>query len=288
MSLSSSSTSHHKFFTPLVPGVSFMPFPYCYRCPFAQSYPECDFQCVEFIRHSIATSIPAEEVAAVITEPIQGNSGYIVPPPEYYKMVKELCDEHGWLFIADEVQTGLGRSGKMFAIEHWGVVPDIVCIAKALAGGMIPAGATISRASVMNWTPGAHANTFGGNLLACAAALAGLDLLQKQKLVARADRLGKLALKRLHEMADRYELIGDVRGKGLMLAAELVKDRRTKQPAVNERNAIVQATVNRGVIVFRGGRSTIRVAPPLVISERELELGLDLFEEAMSEVQKKC
>jgi len=288
MSLSSSSTTHHKFFTPLVPGVSFMPFPYCYRCPFSQSYPGCGFPCVEFIRHSIATSIPAEEVAAVITEPIQGNSGYIVPPPEYYRMVKEICNEHGWLFISDEVQTGLGRSGKMFAIEHWGVVPDIVCVAKALAGGIIPAGATIARASVMDWAPGAHANTFGGNLLACAAALAGLDLLQRQKLVARAAKLGKLALNRLHEIADRYELIGDVRGKGLMLAVELVKDHRSKHPAIKEREAIVQATINRGVIVFRGGRSTIRIAPPLIISERELGLGLDLFEEAIGEVQKRC
>jgi 4-aminobutyrate aminotransferase len=176
----------------------------------------------------------------------------------------------------------------MFAIEHWGVVPDIICMAKALAGGMIPAGATIAKASVMDWAPGAHANTFGGNLLACAAALAGLDLLQKQKLVARAAKLGKLALNRLQEMADGYELIGDVRGKGLMLAVEFVKDRESKHPAVKERDAIVKATNDRGVIVFRGGQSTIRLAPPLVISERELELGLDIFEQAICKVQKRC
>jgi len=288
MSLSSSSATHKKFFSPLVPGISFMPFPYCYRCPFKQSHPGCDFACIEFIRHSLKTTTPAEEVAAVITEPIQGNSGYIVPPPEYYRMLKELCEEHGWLFISDEVQTGMGRSGKMFAIEHWGVVPDIICMAKAIAGGMVPAGATVARASVMDWSPGAHANTFGGNLLACAAALAGLDLLQKQRLVARAARLGKLALSRLQEMADRYELIGDVRGKGLMLAVEFVKDRGSKRPAVKEREAIVRATTNSGVIVFRGGQSTIRIAPPLIISERELELGLDIFERAIGGVQKRC
>ena len=288
MSLSSSSPTHKQFFSPLVPGVSFMPFPYCYRCPFKQSYPGCGLPCIEFIRHSLKTTTPAEEVAAVITEPIQGNSGYIIPPPEYYPMLKELCDDHGWLFISDEVQTGMGRSGKMFAIEHWGVVPDIICMAKALAGGMVPAGATIAKASVMDWAPGAHANTFGGNLLACAAALAGLDLLQKQKLVARAAKLGKLALNRLQEMANRYELIGDVRGKGLMLAVEFVRDRKRKHPAVKERDAIVKATNDRGVIVFRGGQSTIRIVPPLVISERELELGLNIFEQAIGEVQKRC
>ena len=288
MSLSSSSVQHRKFFAPLVPGVSFVPFPYCYRCQFGQSYPGCDFLCLEYLRESLRTTTPAEEVAAVITEPIQGNAGYIIPPPEYYPMLKELCDAHGWSFIMDEVQTGLGRTGKMFATEHWGVTPDIVCLAKALAGGMVPLGAVVARASIMDWEPGAHATTFGGNLLACAAALAGLDVLQKQKLVNRSARLGKIVLRRLQEMAENHELIGDVRGKGLLLAVEFVKNRETKQPAVKERNAIVQAALNRGIILFRGGQSTIRIAPSFIISQRELELGLDLFEQALGEVEKKC
>jgi len=288
MSLSSVNIVHHRYFAPLVPGVSFMPFPYCYRCPFGQSYPGCDFLCFEFIRDYLRKVIPPEEVAAVITEPIQGSSGYIIPPPEYYPMLKELCDEHDWLFIADEIQTGLGRTGKMFAIEHWKVIPDIICVAKALAGGMAPIGAMISSDKIMNWEPGAHASTFGGNLIACAAALEGLNILEKQKLVHRAAELGELALKRLQELAEGSRLIGEVRGKGLLLAVEMVKDGRTKERAVEERNAVVREALNRGLIVFRGGRSVIRIAPPLTINRQELELGLDIFGEALHEVERKC
>ncbi len=288
MSLSSMNALHHRYFAPLVPGVSFMPYPYCYRCPFGQSYPGCDFLCFEFIREYIQKVIPPEEVAAVITEPIQGGSGYIIPPPEYYPMLKELCEKHDWLFIADEIQTGLGRTGEMFAMKHWKVVPDIVCIAKALAGGMAPIGATITSAKIMDWEPGAHASTFGGNLIACAAALEGLNILEKQKLVHRAAELGKLALKRLQELAEGSRFIGEVRGKGLLLAVEMIKDGRTKERAIKERNAVVREALNRGLIVFRGGRSVIRIAPPLTINRRELELGLDIFGEALREVERKC
>jgi len=288
MSLSSVNIVHHRYFAPLVPGVSFMPYPYCYRCPFSQSYPGCDFECIEYIRKSIENVIPPEEVAAVITEPIQGNSGYIIPPPEYYPMLKELCEKHDWLFIADEIQTGLGRTGKMFAMEHWRVTPDIVCVAKALAGGMAPIGATIASAKVMNWEPGAHATTFGGNLIACAAALEGLDILEKQKLVKRVGELGELAFKRLQELAEESRLIGEVRGKGLLLAVELVKDRGTKKQAAKERDAVIQKALNRGLIVFRGGKSVIRIGPPFIISQRELELGLDILGEALREVESKC
>lgn len=288
MSLSSSSATHLRYFSPLVPGVSFMPFPYCYRCPFGQAYPGCDFLCIEYIREALAKFIPAEEVAAIITEPIQGNSGYIIPPPEYYPMIKEICDEHDWLLIADEIQTGLGRTGKMFAMEHWGIEPDIICLAKALAGGTIPMGAMITREEAMDWERGAHASTFGGNLVACAAALAGLEILEKEKLTERAADLGKIALKRLEEMKEKHKLIGDVRGKGLLLAVELVKDPKTKERAVKARDALVRTALNKGIIVFRGGRSVIRLAPPLIISRKDLELGLNIFEEALTEVEKRC
>jgi len=284
LSLTHSNSAHREWFTPLVPEVSFMPFPYCYRCPFGKSYPGCDFLCIEHIRKSLA-SMPSEEIAAVITEPVQGTAGYIIPPREYYLMLKELCEEHGWLFIIDEIQSGLGRSGRMFAIEHWGVTPDIVCMAKALAGGMVPMGAMVARSEAMDWTPGAHATTFGGNLTACAAALVGLRVLRRGRLVARAAKLGKLALSRLQELAD-HPLVGEVRGLGLMLAVELVRDKRSKEPAVEERDAVIRGALDRGVILFRGGRSSIRIAPPLVISQRELEIGLDVFEEALREVRR--
>ncbi len=288
MSLSATSVLHHRYFYPLVPGVSHMPYPYCYRCLFGKEYPACGYQCVEFIKGYLNKVIPAEEVAAVIVEPIQGGSGYIMPPPEYFKLLKELCDEHDWLFIADEIQTGLGRSGKMFAIEHWNVVPDIVCVAKALSGGMAPIGAMIASAKVMNWEPGAHASTFGGNLVACVAAIEGLKILKEQRLTQRAAKLGERVLKRLQEMEESSKIIGEVRGKGLLLALEIVRDKRTRKRGIKERDMIVRRALDRGLIVFRGGRSVIRVAPPLIIGESELDLGLDILEESLREVERKC
>ncbi len=289
MSLSSTNVLHHRYFAPLVPGVSFLPYPYCYRCPFKLEYPGCGFACIDFIKDMLRKVIPPEEVAAIITEPIQGSSGYIVPPPEYFKVIKEeFCDKYGWLFIVDEIQTGLGRTGKMFAIEHWKVIPDIVCVAKALAGGIAPIGATIARAEVMNWEPGAHASTFGGNLVACAAAIEGLKLLKEEKLVERAAKLGRVMLRRLTDLAERSRLIGDVRGKGLLVGIELVKNKRTKERAIKERNAVVQRALDKGLLIFRGGKSVIRLAPPLTITRQELDLGLDLFEEALREVERKC
>ncbi len=288
MSLSSTRVLHHRYFFPLVPGVEFVPFPYCYRCLFRQSYPGCDFLCVEFLRERLKTVVPPEEVAAVITEPIQGNSGYIVPPPEYYPMIKEICDEHGWIFIADEVQTGLGRSGRMFAIEHWGVDPDIVCVAKALSGGIAPIGATVAREDIMDWEPGAHASTFGGNLVACVAAIEGLKIVKEERLVERAAKLGEKIMKRLQEIEETSRLIGDIRGKGLMIGIELVKDKKTKEPAVREREQLIREALDRGLILFRGGQSAIRIAPPLVIPEEDLEIGMEIFEQSLREVEKKC
>ncbi len=288
MSLSATNVLHHRYFAPLVPGVSHMPYPYCYRCPLGQSYPGCGYRCVDFIKDYLKKVVPPEEVAAIITEPIQGSSGYIIPPPEYYKLIKELCDEHGWLFIADEVQTGLGRSGKMFAIEHWGVVPDIVCVAKALSGGVAPIGATIGSAKAMDWEPGAHASTFGGNIVACVAAIEGLKILEEQKLVKRAAELGERTLKRLKEMEENSRIIGEARGMGMMMALEIVKDKRSKQPGVKEREMLVAEAIDRGLIVFRGGNTSIRIAPPLIISERELDLGIDILEESLKEVERKC
>ncbi len=284
-SLSSGKAQHRKYFAPMVPGVSFMPFPYCYRCPFNESYPDCDFGCIEYIRESLRKDVPPEEVGAVITEPIQGNSGYITPPPEYFPMVKEICEEHDWLFISDEVQAGLGRTGKMFAIEHWDVEPDITCVAKALSGGTVPMGAIIAREEIMDWEPDSHASTFGGNILGSSASLAGLDLLEKENLVEKAEEKGKLLESRLEEMKEDHPLIGEVRGKGLLRAIELVKDRETKERATEERNQLIEECLNRGVIIFEGGSSSIRFAPPLIIEKEELTDGLDIIDEAFAEVE---
>lgn len=283
-SLSSGKAQHRKHFAPMVPGVHFMPYPYCYRCPFNGEYPGCDFQCVEYIRESLEHDVPPEDVGAVIVEPIQGNSGYITPPPEYYPMVKEICEEHDWLFISDEIQAGLGRTGKNFAIEHWGVEPDIATVAKALSGGTVPIGATIAREEVMDWEPDSHASTFGGNLLGCAAGLAGLELMERENLVEGADKKGKFIEKRLKEMEEKFEIVGDVRGKGLMRGIEIVEDSETKEFAEEKRDEIIQESLNRGVIIFAGGKSSIRLAPPLTTSKEVLGKGLDLVEEALSEV----
>ncbi len=287
MSLSSANVLHHRNFSPLVPGVSFMPYPYCYRCPFGKECPDCGFACIDFIRDQLRKVVPPEEVAAVITEPIQGTSGYIVPPDGYFNEIKKLCEENDWIFIADEIQTGLGRTGKMFAMEHWGVVPDIVCIAKALSGGIAPIGATIAKAKVMDWEPGAHASTFGGNLVACAAAIEGMKIIEEQNLVKNAAKMGDYMFKRLKELEEKSKLIGEVRGKGLLLGLEMVKDKRTKERAPKERNMLVEEALRRGLIVFRGGRSVIRIAPPLIIQPEELELGLNIFEESLREVERK-
>lgn len=288
LSLSSGKSQHRKYFAPLVPGVSFMPYPYCYRCPFNEEYPGCDFSCVEYIRESLRKDVPPEEVAALITEPIQGNSGYITPPPGYFERVNELCEEHDWLFISDEIQAGLGRTGKMFSIEHWDVEPDITCVAKALSGGTVPMGAVIAAESEMSWEPDTHASTFGGNLLACSAALAGLDILEEENLVEKAEEKGNYLKDRLQEMRKSHEMIGDIRGKGLLRSFEMVKDRKTKERAVEERDELIHKCLEKGLIIFTGGKSSVRLAPPLIIEKEELEYGMDVIDETLSEVEWEC
>jgi len=283
-----SNVKYSEYFAPLVPGVSFMPFPNPYRPPLVWKPSEVSHMCIEYIRRAVKERIPANEVAAVITEPIQGTSGYVIPPPDFYPMLRELCDENGWIFIADEIQTGLGRSGKMFAMEHWGVVPDIICLAKGLGGGIAPIGATIAKESIMDWKPGAHASTFGGNLLACAAAIEGLRILKEERLVERVARLGARALRRLKEIEEESKIVGEARGMGFLMAIEFVKDKGTKEPAVDEREMVIQEALKRGLLLFRGGKSSIRVAPNFNIPERDLELGLDILDESIRAVERKC
>jgi len=223
-------------------------------------------------------------VAAIFVEPIQGEGGYIVPPPEFHQKLFELAKEFGILFVADEVQSGMGRTGKMMAIEHWGVVPDIIALAKGIASGM-PLGATVSQSKVMDWVPGSHASTFGGNPISCRVALTTIELLG-EGLIENAARMGSYLLEKLKDLQKRFHLIGDVRGKGLMIGIELVKDRHTKEKAIEERNKIIQACFEKGLLILGAGENVIRFSPPLIITQREADTALSIFEEVLKKVEK--
>ncbi len=283
LSLTASKVIHEKGFSPLVPGITHIPYAYCYRCPYHLEYPECEIACVDWIREDLfKRSIPPEEVAAIFVEPIQGEGGYIVPPPEFHQKLYRLAKEFGILFVVDEVQTGMGRTGKMMAIEHWGVVPDIIALAKGIASGM-PLGATVSQAEVMDWVPGSHASTFGGNPVSCRAALKTIELLENG-LIENAATIGEYLFGKLKELQHRFELIGEVRGKGLMIGLELVKDRNRKVKAVEERNRIIQACFEKGLLILGCGENSIRLIPPLIITQKEVDLALSILEEVLRKV----
>ena len=285
LSLTASKVIHERGFSPLVPGITHIPYAYCYRCPFHLEYPECGVACVEWIREDLfKRSIPPEEVAAIFVEPIQGEGGYIVPPPEFHQKLYELAKEFGILFVADEVQTGMGRTGRMMAMEHWGIVPDIIALAKGIASGM-PLGATVSQTEVMDWVPGSHASTFGGNPISCQAALTTIELLEEE-LVENAARVGEYILGRLKEFQKEFEMIGDVRGKGLMIGIELIKDRETKKKAIEERNAVIQRCFEKGLLILGCGENTIRLIPPLIITQREADTALTILEEVLKKIEK--
>ena len=280
LSLTASKSGQRDGFAPLVPGVSHVPYAYCYRCAYHLQYPGCDLACVTYIEKTLFRHlVPPAEVAAIFVEPIQGEGGYVVPPPEFHSRLKELAEKHGILFVDDEIQAGIGRTGRMFAIEHWGVVPDIITVAKGLASGM-PLGAAVARKSLMTWVPGSHGSTFSGNPLACAAALQTLRLVEGEYM-AHAAAMGEIALERLRAMQTRYPQIGDVRGKGLMVGAELVRDPESREPAAELRDAVVQEAFRRGLLILGAGTSTIRFCPALNIPQTLLEEGLNLFEESL-------
>jgi 4-aminobutyrate aminotransferase len=285
LSLTASKAIFERGFSPLVPGVTHVPYPYCYRCPYHhQSYPGCSHACIDWIREDLfKRSIPPEEVAAIFVEPIQGEGGYVVPPPEFHRKLYALTKEFGILFVADEVQSGMGRTGKMMAIEHWDVIPDIIALAKGIASGM-PLGAMVSQSEVMDWVRGSHASTFGGNPISCQAALTTIDLLQ-EGLVENAARMGDYLLSQLREIQKRFPMLGDVRGKGLMIGIEMVKDPRTKEKAIEERNGIVQACFEKGLLVLGCGENVIRLSPPLIITQKEADLALSILEDVLQEMR---
>ncbi len=286
LSLTASKAHYRKGFSPMVPGVIHVPYPYTYRCPFRTDDPlECGDAVLGYIEDWVFTKlVDPSEVAAIVVEPIQGEGGYVVPPDNFLPGLRRICDKNGILLIDDEVQAGMGRTGRWFAIEHWNVKPDIMALAKAIGGGL-PLGAVVVRGDIAGTlTKGSHANTFGGNPIAVAAMSAVIDVIKEESLLDRASRLGEETLKFFNELKEKYEIIGDVRGKGLMIGVELVRNRRTKEPASRELAEVIEKSFKRGVVVIGSGLSTIRIAPPLVIEEQHLFKALDIIAGVLKEV----
>ena len=280
LSFTSSKTVQRSSFGPSALGVTHVPYPNPYRKvlqPTSDDYGETVVNYIE--DHILTTLVPPEDCAGILVEPIQGEGGYVVPPPGFFPALRALCDKHGILLIVDEVQSGIGRTGKWWAIEHWNVEPDIVCFAKGIASG-VPLGGIVARESVMNWPEGAHSNTYGGNPIACRAALATLELVESELLV-NAQRMGEYAMDALEEMQGRHPSIGEVRGKGLMIGVEIVDGSDTRQPAHDLRERIVDEAFAQGLLILGCGESTIRLAPALSIEEKLLDEGLRIVEESI-------
>jgi len=284
LSLTGSKITQRRHFGPMLP-VQHVPYAYCYRCAYGKQPDTCNVECVKVIEDQLfKTILPAEEVAAIVVEPIQGEGGYLVPPAKFHEELRRLADKHGILLIHDEVQSGMGRTGRMFASEHFGVTPDIVTLAKGIASGM-PLGATIAKAEIMNWTPGAHASTFGGNPVACAAALTTLELLE-ESLVENAAAMGAHILNRLRDWPRRFRNVGDVRGKGLMIGFELVTNQETRERAPELRKSLEAMAFERGLLLLGCGQNSIRLCPPLVITRDQADFAVDTLEECLRALEQ--
>ena len=288
LSLTASKPQQKRRFAPLVPGVTHVRYPDVYRgCSGGAEDAEAfALGCARFIEEKLfKTTLPPEEVAAIFVEPIQGEGGYVVAPMPFMQELRRICDRHGILLVVDEVQSGVGRTGKWWAVEHTGVQPDIVCMAKGIASGM-PLGVTMARAEIMDWVPGSHASTFGGNPVCVAAALATLDVIEKEGLLANATEIGNHMLKRMADWPRKHRLVGDVRGRGLMVGVEIVKDQATKEYGNAERDRIVELAFERGILFLGCGPSTVRISPPLVVSRDEADAAIDVLEECIEIVGK--
>ncbi len=282
LSLTARKAVQRRGFGPLMPGVFHTPYPYCYRCPFGRTPDTCAVECAKAVERLLATVAPAEEVAAIVAEPVQGEGGYIVPPRKFFDELRRIAGEHGILLILDEVQSGMGRTGKMWAAEHFGLVPDIFTVAKGIASGM-PLGATVARADIMTWPPGAHASTFGGNPVSCAAALATIELLETG-LVENAAVMGAYLMDRMRDWPRRFPHVGEVRGLGLMIGIELVEDQKTREPAAALRDRIETEAFRRGLLVLGAGDSTLRLSPPLTVNRGQCDCALEILEECLKRV----
>lgn len=276
LALTASSELYRRRLSGLFTGVYHTPYPYCYRCPLKHESPEtCGLACLNLVEKALQTVVPPMDLAGIIVEPIAGEGGYIVPPDGFLQGLREICDRHGALLITDEVQTGLGRTGKMFAMEHWGVVPDVICLAKALGGGL-PLGAILAKAELVDaWPPAAQGTTFGGNPIACRAGLATLRIVQEENLMAHAVEVGNYIQSRFREAQKELPIIGDVRGKGLMVGAELVN--ADGSPAGEIIKKVIKDIGASGMALTKCGASALRIAPPLIITKEQAGTGVDII-----------
>ena len=276
-------------YLPGVPEIYFAPYPYCYRCPFEMRHPECDLSCAHYLEHLIKdpdTGLAAP--GAIIIEPIQGEGGIIAPPKGYMKEIRRICDSYGLILIADEIQTGFCRTGKMFAVEHEGITPDIMTVSKSMGSGL-PISGIIFRKELDTWAPGAHVGTFRGNALSCAAGIAGIEFMEKHDLAGRSAKLGQKVLKRCKKLQTKYDEIGDVRGRGLYVGIEFVKKDASHSPDADLLVRLQKECFPKGLIVWKGGRAgnVARIMPALVITEELLDAGMTIFEEGVKIVTKK-
>src|ERR1700722_13018696 len=285
LSLTASKPEQRRRFAPLVPGVTHVRYPDVYRgAAGPQDADSFALGCGRFIEEKLfKTTLAPEEVAAIFVEPVQGEGGYVVAPRIFMQELRRTCDRHGILLVVDEVQSGIGRTGKWFAVEHTGVEPDMICIAKGIASGM-PLGVTLTRSEIMDWVPGSHASTFGGNPVCVAAALATLDVIEKENLLEHSAEVGAHMMKRMADWPTRLKLVGDVRGLGLMIGVDIVKDKTTKEHGAAERDLIIERAFEHGVLFLGCGPSTIRLCPPLVVTEEEADVALEVLEECIQHV----
>ncbi|MDI6868117.1 MAG: acetyl ornithine aminotransferase family protein [Coprothermobacterota bacterium] len=286
LALTASKVVQRESFFPMMPGVTHLPFAYCYRCAYKMKPDTCNFWCAQILEDVYFKSVlPPEEVAAVFMEPVQGEGGYVVPPAGFVQKIKKICEKYGILFVADEVQAGFGKTGEMFAIEHFGVVPDVINLGKALASGL-PMGATVFKAELDFPVQGRHSNTFGGNPISAVAALATIEAIEGENLLENTRRMGEVFKQGLLDLKKEFEEIGDVRGLGLMLAIELVKDRESKTPARELRDRIIENCYKKGLLLLPCGTSAIRFTPAMVINREEVEKGLEILREAIIDALK--
>lgn len=288
MTLTSKVKPYKAGFGPFMSDVYKMPYAYCYRCPFGMKYPACNTYCADYLKDFFISNVAADNTAALLIEPIQGEGGFVTPPPEYLPKLLKICRENGIVFIADEIQSGMGRTGKMFAVNHFNVEPDLVTVAKSLGAGM-PLSAVAGRSEMMDSSQvGGLGGTYGGNPICCEAALAVLDIFEQENLLEKSEKLGAKVRARFEDFGKRFELVGDVRGLGPMMGLELVKDRETKEPASTEAKALVKFCIERGLILLSCGNfgNVIRTLMPLVITDEQLERGLAIMEEGLASLSK--